>query len=274
MADDRRDGLWFPQHVGADETLAIVNGGLGTPSLTPIDFAEALDAAHEDANGELPYRVVRFPGLTRLEPNPDYQQPPRRIKVTIGPQDFELNPANVAREVERATEPAPEPEPPRRSKAHPTFEQIRARRQGLLDLLADGPAQKPAMAEAAGVTISQLADLLAKLRKEGLIRRIGDSRPVTYALSEQADRLERVDEPDAAAPRRWRVRGLDDDPGVIPPRSTRERYLDVLARVRPERLIVLLESGRVPATDRILETIEQTIFDADEIEIGDVPEPE
>jgi hypothetical protein len=177
---------------------------------------------------------------------------PRRIEVTIGPKDFALTPDNVVRELRRQQR-------PRRST--PTRQEVGRRRQVLLDMLGDGPAATPLLAGAVNTDPKAVLGLLKKLRAEGLVKSMG-GRPTVWALADQAERMEKVDEPreaarDAAAP----LTG-----------SIRDRYIDMLARHYPERLIELIESGRVPALPHILELIERSIFDEWEAEVGDAPE--
>jgi hypothetical protein len=268
------------QRVNPLETLVVVNGGVGRDPeavMPGLDFAEALDATHEDANGELPYRVARIAmygseqPVTRLEPNPDYQptQPRSNAMIEVHtepaePRDLALapnlvNPDDVVAELERAQ---------KRSVSQPTREQILARRQGLLDLLNDGPAAMPAMAVAAGVDVKQLYDLVAALKREGLIRKVGATRPAVYALADQADRLETVDEPDDAggycgAPEPTPEPAAGDSEPDPPLADLRGRYVGLLAEQHPQRLIALMETGQLHARSlapAILDALETAIF--------------
>ena len=299
-----------PVYLNPLSQLTVVDGGLGRDPeavLPELDFAEALDANHEDANGELPYRVTRQPlheggHVTRLEPNPDYQQPERTpmSNPTEGRTDDELgmsegawlppgvDPGMVVTDLNAAQQ---------RTRAQPTREQILARRQGLLDLLKDGPAAMPVMADAAGVSTKQLYDLLYTLRDEGLICKMDGTRPAVWALFDQAEELQTVDEPDAAAgycgaparhekvahgrcpecghygadctgepvdepPHGEPVYEDEDLPGP-PLADARGRYLTILAEQNPERLIALMETGLLHAralSPVILDTLETAIF--------------
>ncbi len=223
----------FDEYTNPLEQLLVVNQGLGRDPeamLPEIDFAEALDATHEDANGELPYRSV--PGTNRWELNPDYQQPRRTTVTKMQPSDFAFNPANIRAQLDR--EAAAKRKPSKR-------EQMLARREALIGVLKDGPAAMPVLKRAAPITTSQLYSLLATLQREGLIRKVGNTRPAVWALAEQATALETVDEPAAA-------RGRGDAPDEA---GLRERYLRILAGQHPERLLALLHCGKVLPEDLV-----------------------
>jgi hypothetical protein len=215
----------------------VIGNPFGRAPLTEPDVAELRDAVHEDADGRLPHDQRRGNDVYHHQATPEPTPDPVGAMSDAVP--------SVRRQ--------------------PSRSESQRRRQVVLDRLAQGKANTTELAQVLGLSQDNALYLLSRMRKLGLIAQVGTKRPAVYKLAPKPA----TEPPPIELPAQIEQRPVTliagkpkDGAGPIEPEPTllADRYLRFLANKRPERLLVLLESGHVEATDELLEYVDATVL--------------
>jgi hypothetical protein len=153
----------------------------------------------------------------------------------------------------------------RKDKPMPTHDEIRQREHAVLHMLERVPQVKTVdVARELGLGNDAAGHLLRRLAVEGKVQRHGNGPGVMWSRPGQ----EAQAPPPGQSPRRPKVATLQ--PRDISPAANgrgepervdlQGRYVALLLDRRPDRLMALIETGRIDLTDEVLDAIEQVVF--------------